>query len=270
MNTPHLLHNCLWESLLTHVGLTGRDQTVFLERFYIELCVCIGARLCIEIGAHEASGLKRIHSVLPEARLLAYEANPYVYQRYVNKVDPAITYLNLAVSHDDQPRALKIPRVMPQAGGQRTLPRENLTSSLRVRNMDRVEYEEVTVSCITLDSILAEHSDLAPVSLWIDVEGAAGDVLAGATQALNSNVDLVYIELENKTSWKGQWLDKDVAQFLAGYRFIPLARDMQTPWQYNQLFIREHWLKSAKVMNSFRGLLNEVMTHHSPSARDTD
>jgi FkbM family methyltransferase len=259
MNTPHLLHTCLWETLLNHTGRVGRDQTVFLEQFYIDLCVRIGARLCIEIGAHEASGLRRLGQVLPEARLLAYEANPYVYQRFVNRVAAGIRYLNQAVAHDDQPRVLKIPRVMPVREGQRTLPRENLTSSLRVRNMERVEYEEVTVACTTLDSILSEQPGLAPVSLWIDVEGAAGDVLAGATRALRSEVALIYIELENKTSWKGQWLDQDVARFLAGYGFVPLARDMQTPWQYNQLFIQERWLESPGIMEAFRGLLHEVL-----------
>ncbi len=260
MNTSLLLHNGLWESLLTHAGLTGRDKTGFLEQFYIDLCVLTGSRLCIEIGAHEASGLKRLSRVLPEARLLAFEANPYVYQRFVNRMEPAITYVNQAVSHDDQPRVLKIPRVMPSRDGQRTLPRENLTSSLRTRNMDKVEYEEVTVSCTSLDSILSEHPGLTPASLWIDVEGAAGDVLAGATQALRKDVALVYIELENRTSWKGQWLDQDVARFLAGYDFLPLARDMQTPWQYNQLFIQSRWLESAGIIQAFRQFLREILS----------
>jgi FkbM family methyltransferase len=87
---------------------------------------------------------------------------------------------------------------MPAKEGQRTLPRENLTSSLRTLNMEKVEYEEVTVSCTSLDRIVSDHPGLTPVSLWIDVEGAAGDVLAGATQALRKDVALVYIELENK------------------------------------------------------------------------
>ena len=259
MNNAHaLLHDCLWESLLTRAGLTGRDKTEFLERFYIDLCVLTQSRLCIEVGAHEARGLRRLSQCLPEARLLAFEANPYVHQRFVNRMEPAITYLNQAVSHDDQPRVLKIPRLMPAKEGLRTLPRENLTSSLRTRNMEKVEYEEVTVSCTSLDNIVSDHPGSTPVSLWIDVEGAAGDVLAGATQALRKDVALVYIELENKLSWKGQWLDRDVARFLAGYDLVPLARDMQTPWQYNQLFIQSRWLESAAIIQAFRNFLRDI------------
>lgn len=264
-NAQYLLHNCLWEALLTHAGLTGRDKTAFLEAFYIEMCVQLEARLCLEVGAHEASGLQRLHKVLPEARLIGYEANPYVHQRFVKRLDPAIEYLNQVVSHDDQPKKLKIPRVMPDRNGQRTLPRENLTSSIRPRTLERVEYEEVTVESTTLDDIIAQHPGQTPVCLWIDVEGAAGDVLFGAKRALGNDIALLYMELENRESWKGQWLDLDVARYLTAYQFVPLARDMQTPWQYNQLFIRQHYLGLPAVVSAFKKLLADTLNRATSS-----
>lgn len=259
INPTQLLYNCAWEEILTCVGLVGRDKTDFLEDFYIALCSEIGARLCVEIGAHEAGGLQRLRKVLPEATLIAYEGNPYVYEKFASTVDKSIFYLNQIVSHDDKVKTLMIPRSMPSKDGQRRLSPENRTSSIRPRNSANVEYEEVAVASTSVDKIITDHPELTPATLWIDVEGAVGDVLFGAKEALKKDISVLYIELDKRQIWTGQWTDKDVDRYLNQYGFVPFARDMQTTWQYNQVYIRQDFLGHENVIGFFRRSLAALL-----------
>jgi FkbM family methyltransferase len=258
-NPSHFLYDCVWEEILNFTGQIGRNKTEFLEVFYIELCSVLDAGLCLEIGAHEARGMHKLRNRLPEARLIAFEANPYVFEHYAARVDKSISYLNKIISHDDKPKTLLIPRVMPTPGGQRELPRGNLTSSIRPRNVDKVEYEEVTVASTSIDEIIAENKDRTPAVAWIDVEGAAGEVLFGAKDTLKQDIAVLYIELEKNQTWKGQWTDEDIHRYLSAYRFIPLARDKQTPWQYNQIYIKQNLLGNPKVVAVFRRFLAALL-----------
>ena len=36
--------------------------------------------------------------------------------------------------------------------------------------------------------------------------------------------------------WRGQWLDVDVARYLADCDLVPVLRDIQRPHQYNVVF----------------------------------
>jgi FkbM family methyltransferase len=259
-NFSHFLYSCVWEEILAHTGQVGRDKTAFLEQFYFDLCAELDMRLCIEIGAYEARGLHRLRTSLPDATLLAYEANPYVHEWFADRLDKSIVYVNKIVAHDDKPKTLMIPRVMPIKDGKRTLPRQNLTSSIHPRNLENVEYEEVTVASTSVDEIIANHPAQAPAAIWIDVEGAAGDVLFGAKEALKKDIAVLYIELEKTQAWKGQWTAEDISRHLNEYRFIPLARDMQTPWQYNQLYVKQNVLEKPNVISLFRRFLASLLS----------
>jgi hypothetical protein len=60
----------------------------------------------------------------------------------------------------------------------------------------------------------------------------------GAKASMQNGVQCVAIELEKRSFWRDQWLASDVAAFMARFDFAPLARDMETGWQYNQIFMR--------------------------------
>jgi hypothetical protein len=48
----------------------------------------------------------------------------------------------------------------------------------------------------------------------------------------------MFIEVEERTFWDGQWLDHDVSVFLQKHGLIPIARDYQSLYQHNVLFLR--------------------------------
>ncbi|HEX4870678.1 MAG TPA: hypothetical protein VFV27_00025, partial [Nevskiaceae bacterium] len=82
--------------------------------------------------------------------------------------------------------------------------------------------------------------------LWIDVEGALDQVLAGA-QATLSRCDAVYVEVETAAAWPGQMIDVDVIHHLGQHGLLPVGRDIQRSWQYNLLFVHERHYRSNLV-----------------------
>jgi len=132
-------------------------------------------------------------------------------------------------------------------------------SSLLRRQSADTEYEELTVDGVTLDGFFGIDAQ-EPVCLWIDVEGASGHVLRGAT-ALLRRTELVLIEVEEKLMWEGQWRSIDVIEFFLDAGFIPLTRDAEYDQQYNIIFVREDVYERPDVLWSHE-LHTNYLTQH--------
>jgi hypothetical protein len=103
-------------------------------------------------------------------------------------------------------------------------------------------HETVPVPAARLDDVVRREADLDDgdaVVAWIDVEGATGPVLSSGRKVL-SHASLVYVEVETEPVWDGQWLDVDVARFLAGCGLVPVLRDVQRKHQHNVVFASAH------------------------------
>src|SRR5674476_201404 len=129
---------------------------------------------------------------------------------------------------------------------------------LRRQNTD-TEYEDLTVEGVTLDGFFGIDAQ-EPVCLWIDVEGASGHVLRGAT-ALLRRTELVLIEVEEKLMWEGQWRSIDVIEFFLDAGFVPLTRDAEYNQQYNIIFVREDVYERPDVLWSHE-LHTNYLTQH--------
>ena len=65
-------------------------------------------------------------------------------------------------------------------------------------------------------------------------EGASREVLTGAVNVLNK-VDVLFVEVEDREAWEGQWLSKDVKDFLLTHDITMIGRDFQSMHQHNIL-----------------------------------
>ncbi len=255
------LYDHFWEQLHVITGATGRNKNQAFRDLYKEICVELKPQLFVEIGAHEAGFSKSLASLLTQTKLMAFEANPYVYERFARSMPPTVQYLNKAVGTDESPKTFDIPRVITTRDGEIKLSEHNPVSSLHKRIGAGVTSTEVSCECTTLDRIVAGSGisrNVEGVAIWIDVEGAVGDVLFGAHQSLKEDVSAILVELESRASWAGQWLAKEVNDYLALFGFVPIARDCETTWQYNQIYLKQR-LVTDRMIGLVDGYIRRIV-----------
>ena len=213
-----------------------------VEEVFRELCAEIAPALSVEVGAHEARFSRWLHQAVPDAQCLAFEANPFVHERYAAELaGVGVDYRHLAISDVAGTVDLRIPREFynPEHDRRFVKDRTNRMASLADHRMVEL-HETVPVPAARLDDVVRREADLDDgdaVVAWIDVEGASRQVLTSGEDTLR-RASFVYIEVESAPVWEGQWLDVDVARHLASCGLVPVLRDVQRPGQYNVVFAR--------------------------------
>jgi FkbM family methyltransferase len=239
-------------SLYEYVLNEHTIQRQSIHKLYVDcfkqLALHINAKISMECGANEAGYSKYIASALPSCKIYAFEANPIVFNHYVQQeAFPAnMEYINKAVSDKNGfvtffAPSLKETGLLSTTAG--------IGSILRQESKSFPDWDEqdVTVESITIDSFLNSFPQFYNVAMWIDVEGANKELLSGAQISISSGkIAIINIEVESKPKWKNQWTDIDVIEFFSNNNYIPLLRDNQFRYQYNICFINKSYF-DAKV-----------------------
>ncbi len=134
-----------------------------------------------------------------------------------------VGYINKAVSFDDTPKRFFMPVAVPLGQQSREVRTANTTSSLRKRLDNRVVEREVSCEATALDNIVSDAKAAGvqePVAVWIDVENAIGDVLAGGLSSFKNDIFSVYVEVEELACWSGQRLAADVDKYLSVFKIV--------------------------------------------------
>lgn len=219
---------------------TRRRITRSLSARVQELVASLAPPVIAEIGAHEASFSKAMKSRCPQARVLAVEANPKVHSEFVAGLEAAgVEYWNGCVASANGTRTFTVP---VRADGSHRLTMGSLLS-------DRQAVGEHTyeVQSARLDDLIGDVEN----ALWIDVEGGVAEVLEGGQLTL-ARSHVVYIEVETRQRWNGQWTDRQVIDHLRKFDLHPVSRDIQQSWQYNLLFLSEATLRNERVLSAGR------------------
>jgi FkbM family methyltransferase len=221
---------------VSHELLAKRVRTTFLD-----LCTLVNATVAVEIGAFEAGFSLWVSKNLPGTRVVAFEANPYVHERFREEVTAAgVEYVNSCVGPQNGPVTLHIPRDF--RGGPRDL--VNQMASLQA-NLHTEQHQALEVEGVRLDDFM-ELSENDRLIAWIDTEGALEAVLSGSRDVL-SRASVVFVEVENVPMWDGQWLDNEVVAWFRGIGKMPILRDIQRPQQYNLIFISTELAANSSV-----------------------
>jgi FkbM family methyltransferase len=219
-----------------------------LVSYFRRLCRRIAPSVVLEIGAHEARFSRWAASELPAARVLAFEANPHVHAKFIDKLaGTRVEYLNAAVGPVNGEVELNVP--LEVAGTSRELTSRMASLEVHTRASDQIQ---VTVPGVRLDVVLAPGER---VVAWIDVEGANKSVLESGASVLE-HTDAIHIEVEWKTTWEGQWLDSDVALHLRRHGLVPVARDIKRHHQYNVVFVRAGLVDDLRTSRQAAGVLH--------------
>lgn len=220
---------------------------------YFELQKILKPDVFLEVGAFEASFSRTMKKMFPNSKVWAFEANPFNYDHYKD-LNSNINYLNLAISDTNNKINFYLQDKNLMDGSELEKIRGN--NSILNRNDDTISYKKIEIDSITLDNFIDNnYIDENSVSLWVDVEGANKNILFGFDKYIE-NAYSIYIEVEEISYWKNQWLSKDVVDHLRTKNFIPVTRDFEDNNQYNIIFIHkeilnEHNVKIKKWINDY-------------------
>lgn len=198
-----------------------------LVDLFFDLVERVQPDLFVEAGAKEASASRRARE-LQVPRVVAFEASPVTHKRFAGR-NSAIEYVNVALS--DEPGTIGLNIGVNEEGALRSDGRASL-----LQRTSSVDVAPVRIPCTTLDTFFGDH-EFQSVALWIDVEGATGQVFTGGRSVLD-RASVVIVEVEDRPFWKGQWLVDEVLTFLHGCGLVPVARDHQSVHQYNVVLVR--------------------------------
>lgn len=193
----------------------------------------------LEIGAHEGTFSMRVKEALPDSRVVAFEGNPEVYAKYAECLRRAgVEVHNLLVSESVGTSRMNVP-----------VTRQTVRSGMGSMLFDsRAEHHvEYDVPTVTIDDFLRDAD--CTTALWIDVEGAVGQVLKGAKQSLQCCI-AIFVELETAIRWPGQALAHEIVPVLTDAGFVPLLADNQREWQFNVMFVRPQALDDRDVIRA--------------------
>jgi FkbM family methyltransferase len=205
-----------------------------LTRFFFWIADILQVDLFIEAGAKEADASRRARERFDPQRIVAFEANPYTFSHFDSKHDNAaagVEYVHRALAATPGEVTFHVNRTEdgePIVDGQGSL----------LKHQDKpAGFIEVTVEATTLDTWFADH-EYTSNAMWVDVEGAVEGVFTGGKQTLE-RTGVVIVEVEDRALWHGeQWLRSDVVSHLYDRGLVPVARDFQSRYQYNIVFVR--------------------------------
>ena len=195
------------------------------EELFNVLLKIVQPPVVADIGSRDATESKRFKRLCPFATVLAIEPHPALYAKMLADTEVkalGVEPINFALS--DQRGTLKFYINDPKA----------LNGSLRKTDETAAE---VDVEVERLDNVV-EGKAGHPVFLWIDAEGLAWEVLAGAEKTLD-RVACIHLEYETKVLFDGQRMLDDVKALLARHGFRLWADSYcREVSQGNALFLR--------------------------------
>ena len=225
-----------------------------LEKLFFRIVTELSPSLFVEAGAKDASASRRARRHLSDARIVAFEANPHTYKRFS---DPEknntqrIEYTHMALCDYTGDVTFNVRKIEGRASA------DGSGSLLKSQSADE-DNIAVTVNCTRLDSFFDGH-EADGLTIWMDVEGANKPVLTGADK-LFPKIKALFIEVQDRPLWEGQWLTRDVSTYLHSKGLVPIARDFQSRYLYNILYVQKDIIWQPRV----RHFLSEHLSYGRP------
>lgn len=223
-----------------------------LEHYYCKLVSALSIPITIEIGAHEATFSKNIKCTRPSTECYAYEANPFVYEKFEKSLKEAgIDYRNLAISNTDGFVNLEI----PISRRSKAINKDNPIASILKRDQPGFKYDTVSVTSAKINSLFKNKSKNK--AIWVDVEGAQYEVLQSMSEQWPT-IQLIYIEVETNNVWFSSFNKQDIYQTLKSKGYLEIMLDNLAGGQYNTVFAHSSVIKDKKLLNIVGDYLNAL------------
>jgi len=218
------------------------------QRTFLAASAVLRAQCVCDVGSMDAEHARLFRRRLRARRVVAFEANPRNYAAIV--ADPAVRSDAIEVveaaatntSGDTSFNVVEVSEDKPWARG---------TSSLLTRGDVQalsLTATATTVPAVRLDEFFADEP--GPLALWIDVEGAAYEVIEGLA-GIAARVAVIHVEVETQTVWEGQRTAHDVIALARSFGLHPIIETYESTTQRNLVLVRT----SEPVASALRFLL---------------
>jgi len=195
----------------------------------------------LDIGSMDGSDALELKKYSPASICYAFEANPNNFSSMSSDsrlLDAGIKVIHQAVADQDGEVAFYV----AQPKDSNTDWRRGTSSLLQRQEVQSdIKEELVKVSATTLNTFI-QKSSIERCALWIDVEGAAFQVLAGAS-LVTTQILIGHVEVEQTPVWAGQKNADAVIELLSLYGFSCVARGRGSN-QHDLVFVQNDLAKS--------------------------
>lgn len=218
--------------------LDGQTESVlnYVKQFLPENPVII------EAGAFEGTDTLKMSSMWPNGILHSFEPVPQLFQYIQYRINNIsnVHLHHIALSDKEGVAQFHVSELAGRPGisygsGSLLAPKEHLKFDPNI-----VFNQIIEVKTTTLDT-WAQANNIQKVDfLWLDMQGMELNVLKAA-QSLLKTVKVIYIEVEFLEAYAGQYLYRDVKNWLQEKGFDEVAHDFDNPpkWYYgNCVFVR--------------------------------
>jgi FkbM family methyltransferase len=201
----------------------------------------IKPEIICDVGTMDASHSVLLRKISSSAQIIAFEANPYNYQKIISRgiaESNNIEVVHKAVSNNSNQLVFHVQKCTKNNEDQWKAG----TSSILERREAVGDTEEVSVEAVRLDDFLNETGRPGKnTALWIDVEGAGFEVLEGIKN-ITDNVIFLQVEVESVEVWQGQKLKIDVQKLMSGYGFVEVGRGKHDK-QHDLVYVNKYFLE---------------------------
>ncbi len=225
------------------------------KSLFVSLIRKFGCDLVLDIGSKDGKQSLLFKDVLPQARVVAFEANPLNYRKMTgdSSLKGRITMLPLAVSGTDGKATFHIAEAeydRPETG------ENNFGKSTLLLDPNLKVSQSVEVQTVRLDTILQlpEYQSCQSIALWIDVEGAECLVFDGM-RAVADRVKIIHVETDKTPSRIGQNAYSKVSEVLATLDLVEIGSNMGGRSWGDVVFVQKGLLPQVRAARA-KALIN--------------
>ncbi|WFU39831.1 FkbM family methyltransferase [Bradyrhizobium sp. CB82] len=178
----------------------------------------------LDIGCNDGTDTKRFLELRPEARLYCFEPDPRAVVRFKKNLHSALDKVRLfEIAISDRNGKIDF----HPSNGDGEVEEWDLSGSIRRPKNHLAEYEwvrfdkPISVETRRLDDWTSEVSVDKIDLIWMDVQGAESDVIAGGKRAL-SNTRFIYTEYSDRELYEGQLSLNAILELLPSFEVVRL------------------------------------------------
>lgn len=208
------------------------------KSLFLFLAKILKPDLIFDVGSRNGNDAKRFRSILPNSKIIAFEANKQLYLKMLSdpylKKSKIICY-NYAVEKKSGVRNFYI------------FNKKKGTGSILQRK-NKIFSKIYKVRTISLDNFVEKFKVYKKkIFLWIDIEGAAYNLINGAKKTL-FNTDAIIVELEKKRLFIGQKLQSATLNKLKKNFFLVESGTNSNNFAGNYIFLNKKYQNNSKFM----------------------